>query len=156
MEVSEMKYTIKQVSKITGITSDSLRYYDKLGIVSPKRSENGYRYYDEDDLYRLQYTAVMKYAQFTLSEIKSIMELFDREPTPECNAISKNILSSKVELLSHMVENYKHIIGLLKKLIPMVDDINSYIEHEGQIDIFVKQIYDDIMRTKPLLYDNDK
>ncbi len=144
-----MEYTIKQVSKTTGIPTDSLRYYDKLGLVSPKRSDNGYRYYDEEDLYRLQYVTVMKYAQFSLAEIKSIFELFDREPTPECNVVAKTILSSKVEMLGHMVKNYQHIIGLLMKLLPMVDDIQCYIDNEYQIDAFVKKIYDDIMGTNP-------
>ena len=35
------------MANISGISLDSLRYYDKLSIVSPKRKKNGYRYYEK-------------------------------------------------------------------------------------------------------------
>jgi len=50
-----MERNIKEMSEATGIPSDTLRYYDKLGIVSPKRQDNGYRTYNETDFIYLQY-----------------------------------------------------------------------------------------------------
>src|SRR5690625_3412814 len=42
-----LSFTIGEVSKILNIPIDTLRYYDKIGLVHPhKRGENNYRYYD--------------------------------------------------------------------------------------------------------------
>lgn len=46
-----MKYKINEVSRITGIPADNLRYYEKIGVVSPKIDEkNRYRYYEAWDI----------------------------------------------------------------------------------------------------------
>ena len=68
-----MDFTVKQIAELTGVTADTLRYYDKEGIVSPKRHENGYRYYDEKDVKALKYLVVLKYAQFSLAEVRSMV-----------------------------------------------------------------------------------
>lgn len=49
-----MKYTIKAFSEKIGLTSDTLRLYEKYGVVEPKKDENnGYRYYDDFDVREL-------------------------------------------------------------------------------------------------------
>ena len=50
-----MPYTVKQVSVLTGIGPDRLRAWERrYGVVSPTRSESGYRLYDDADLARLR------------------------------------------------------------------------------------------------------
>lgn len=47
--------TVKEVSQLTGITIRTLHHYDKIGLLKPAViKENGYRYYDDDNLQRLQ------------------------------------------------------------------------------------------------------
>ena len=47
--------TVKEVSRIAGVTPRTLRYYDKIGLLKPSRiADNGYRYYDDRALQRLQ------------------------------------------------------------------------------------------------------
>lgn len=46
-------YTIGEIGKLFHIGPDSLRYYEKLGILSPRRGDNGYRLYTADDIWRL-------------------------------------------------------------------------------------------------------
>ena len=43
-------YKINEISKLYGIGVDSLRYYEKLGILRPRRDTNGYRLYDLKDM----------------------------------------------------------------------------------------------------------
>lgn len=71
----ENNHSIKQTSEILCIPKDSLRYYDKIGLVSPKRGENNYRYYDDQDLLDLRYIEVMKFCSFSLSEINELLQL---------------------------------------------------------------------------------
>ncbi len=53
-----------------GIPKDTLRYYDRIGIVSPSREDNRYRKYSKNDLIDLMNIQIMQYADFSLDEIK--------------------------------------------------------------------------------------
>ena len=64
------EYSIQQVSEVLQMPKDTLRYYDKLKLVSPSRGENRYRYYTERDILDLQYIETFKYADFSLAEIR--------------------------------------------------------------------------------------
>ena len=139
-----MGWTIKQTIEKTGISADTLRYYDKEGIVSPKRHENGYRHYDDNDIASLKNIIVMKYAHFSLAEIKTMEELFTREPGANCNEICKGILNSKVTKLRNAICNYQKIVTLMEELLLMIDSTDSYLANEEQIDRFINQIFDDI------------
>jgi len=142
-----MGRTINQIAEITGLPADTLRYYDREGIISPKRHENGYRHYDEADITILKYIVVMKYARFSLAEIKSMVELFGREPGDdcvECNNTCNRILNSKIKELGQMISNYQKIVGLMEKLQPMVQNIEAYYSNERNIEKFIDQIFDDI------------
>ena len=54
-----MRWTIKQVTEMMGISAELLRYYEKEGIISQNRLENRYRYYDDDDISILKLIIVM-------------------------------------------------------------------------------------------------
>ena len=45
--------SINQVEKMTGVSKRNIRFYEKEGLLLPKRNEeNGYRIYDENDIWR--------------------------------------------------------------------------------------------------------
>ena len=139
-----MGWTIKRTADITGIPADTLRYYDKEGIVSPKRHENGYRLYDENDISSLKNIIIMKYAHFTLAEMKRMEEIFNLEPTGNCNDICRGILNAKVTDLKQAICNYQKIVALMEELLSMVDSADSYIANRKQVDEFINQIFEDI------------
>lgn len=139
-----MGWTIKQMSEKTGLPADSLRYYDKLGIVSPKRSESGYRYYDEKDYIALQYVAVMKYANFSLSEIKEVICTMALEPNDTCNKINRELIEIKKVELQGVIDNYKKIIKLLNVILSMIENTDCFLRNEKEIDALVNKIYTSI------------
>ncbi|MEK5641031.1 MerR family transcriptional regulator [Paenibacillus sp. FSL R5-0378] len=63
-------FILQEASRILGIPKDTLRYYDRLGIVSPTRENNRYRRYSRNDLIDLMNIQIMQYADFSLDEIK--------------------------------------------------------------------------------------
>jgi len=152
---NQMEWTIQQIALITGIPKDSLRYYDKLGMISPKRHENGYRYCDDNDLAALQYLTVMKYAQFTLSEIKAMVGLSCDQPTAECNEIGKRILTEKTKELKQVVANYQKIILLLEELLPMIDGVETYSSNQERIEAYIRQVYEGIRQSKTTQSNHD-
>lgn len=142
-----MGWSIKQMSEMTGLPTDSLRYYDKLGIVSPKRKDNEYRYYDERDYTILQYLIVMKYAHFSLSEIKTIIHSMSLKPSDDCNRIDRELILTKRTELTERVKNFKRILKFIDIVLPMMENADVFIENEINLDTFVRKMYDDIKKT---------
>lgn len=139
-------YTVKQTSKITGIPADTLRFYDKKGILSPARKENRYRYYSEEDLIKLEYLSVMKYANFSLEEITIMLNLLEANPSEECKVKTIALLTSKRKELKSVVINLSEIIRLLDKVIDISENIEYFPEEKVRIDSFIHNVWGDISK----------
>ena len=72
-------FLIKKVSEISGVSVRNLHHYDEIGLLSPKKNENGYRYYSEDDMSFLQMILFYKYMGFPLKQIKDLLKQEDPE-----------------------------------------------------------------------------
>ena len=69
------RYSVKQVSELSGVTIRALHHYDQIGLLKPaERSEKRYRYYDEDSLLRLQQILFYRELGFSLDETKDILD----------------------------------------------------------------------------------
>ena len=72
-----MVMLIGEVSKKYNISIETLRFYDKIGLLTVERKNNR-RYYSEKDIQRLQSIMAMKEMSFSLEEIKKILEIDER------------------------------------------------------------------------------
>lgn len=136
-----MELTIKQTSEKIGISADTLRYYEKEGIISPRHHKNGYRYYNEENITYLKHIAVMEYAQFSIAEIRTLLAMFNREPSAECNEASKKILHNKISQLKQAINNYQNIVELMEQILPMISTSDTYYHNKEQINAFINSIY---------------
>lgn len=74
--------TVKEVSKLTGVSVRTLHYYDAIGLLKPaKVTEAGYRMYDDAALSRLQNILLFRELQFPLREIRDILDRPDFDPS---------------------------------------------------------------------------
>lgn len=72
-------FTIKDVSKRTGISAYTLRYYDSEGLLSfVQRSESGIRLFTEEDFEPLYTITVLKRSGMPIKKIRGFMELYLR------------------------------------------------------------------------------
>ena len=74
--------TVREVSKLTGVSVRTLHHYDAIGLLKPSRvTEAGYRLYDDTALERLQSILLFRELQFPLKEIGRILDTpgFDRQ-----------------------------------------------------------------------------
>lgn len=69
-----MTYSIDEVSKLTGLSKRALRFYEEKGLVSSRRNESNYRYYDSKDLDRIQSILFLTAFDIELSTIKEILD----------------------------------------------------------------------------------
>src|SRR5256885_15216774 len=69
-----MKYTVNQLGKLAGISIRTLHHYDQIGLLKPSYTKaNGYRYYEEKELLKLQQILFFKELEFPLEQIKEIL-----------------------------------------------------------------------------------
>ena len=62
-------YTIHEIAALYGVGPDALRYYERLGLVKPRRGENSYRIYDLNDIYRLTIIRDLRSLGFSMERI---------------------------------------------------------------------------------------
>ena len=62
-------YTIGELSKIFKVGVDTIRYYEEKGLLAPVRGENGYRYYDLDNIWRMSVIADLRDLDFSVERI---------------------------------------------------------------------------------------
>ena len=73
-EETMAKWYVKSLSKLTGVSVQTLHHYDRIGLLRPSlRLSNGYRLYSEMDLLRLQQIIALKFFGFELSQIKELL-----------------------------------------------------------------------------------
>ena len=67
--------TVKQISKLTGISVRTLHHYDSIGLLKPTAiTEAGYRLYDDVALHRLQQILLLRELSFPLKDIQAILD----------------------------------------------------------------------------------
>ena len=66
-------YHIKEAAQLSGVSVKTLHHYDKIGLLVPAKSENGYRTYSQVDLERLQVILYYKYLGFSLEKIAELL-----------------------------------------------------------------------------------
>lgn len=97
-------YTIGQIAKMTDFTADTLRYYDRMGLLPfVKKDSRGIRYFSEQDLDKLATIQFMKETGASIKEIKDMVELIVMGDA-SINERLDHYLSYKVKLEEQMKE----------------------------------------------------
>ena len=96
--------TVKEVSRLTGLSIRTLRYYDEIGLLKPGRdSENGYRLYDDKALERLQEIMFLKEMELPLETIRRLVE-HPGINKKEILLLQKAVLEKKRNRLNGLIE----------------------------------------------------
>jgi len=118
-------FTVKQLSKLAGVTPRALHYYDEIGLLKPSQvGDNGYRYYEEEALLRLQQILLYRELDMPLEKIKRILGRPDFD------------VSSALE--GHKAELHKRI-SRLEKLLNTVDYTITHLK--GKEEMAKKQLF---------------
>lgn len=84
-------YQIKDLVKKTGLTADSIRFYEKKNLIeAPLRGENNYRYYDHEALKRLIFIKRCRALDLSLKEIETLIAL-EQQPQQNCHTVNEII-----------------------------------------------------------------
>jgi DNA-binding transcriptional MerR regulator len=112
-------YTVRQLSRIAGVTPRTLRHYDAIGLLKPARvGENGYRYYGEESLLQLQGILFYRELGLPLGQIKRLRGRRDFD-------VSQALEGHKQELRKR--------IARMERLIATVDQTLSFLKGENSM-----------------------
>ncbi|AQM59681.1 MerR family transcriptional regulator [Clostridium baratii] len=113
---------IKEASEKNDISADTLRYYERIGLIPPvHRNESGYRDYTEEDCKWIYFAKVMRSAGISVESLIEYVSLFQRGE--ETVSARKEILKGEREKLAEKIENMQEVLNKLDK------KIDGYDEH---------------------------
>lgn len=116
-----MSYTVQKLATIAGISVRALHHYDHVGLLKPSRVEsNGYRYYEANELLKLQQILFFRELDFSLADIKRILS----SPSFDMRAAlrdQRKLIELKKNRLSRLVKTIDKTIKKINKEIIMDD-----------------------------------
>jgi DNA-binding transcriptional MerR regulator len=134
---------IKDLSEQVNISSHTLRYYEKIGLLVPNRLENNYRDYTQDHVFIIKLITVLQHISFDLDSIKDIIQAWYATPSEECNRRVNGLLYDKTKELKNTIEQYKKMLVLLDS-IPKPSSTEEYQANQKEIEAGVVSIINDV------------
>ncbi|MBE1446241.1 MerR family transcriptional regulator [Paenibacillus sp. OAS669] len=121
--------SIKEVTKITGLSASALRYYESEGLLPyVKRGENGNRIYDQEDLEWIHFTTALRATGMPITQIQEYVNLF-KEGDRTISIRKKMMLTHKSEIEKKIKELYYNLDKINYKL-ALYDVLEAQMDHK--------------------------
>lgn len=105
---------ISQAARRSGLTAKALRYYESIDLLSPGRSDNGYRDYSERDLETLRFIQRARAVGFAIDEVRDLLELY-RNPARRSHD-AKLLVKEKLAHIEEQLRNLREMRATLRNL----------------------------------------
>lgn len=133
--------SVDGVIRASGLSRETLRYYEKMGLLNPKRRANGYRVYAGDDLERLEFIFRTKKAGFTIRQIRELLDL-KKSVNATCR-LGRDMANEQIQLVNEKIAALKDVRAILA-------DFVKQCEKEGLDEPCSLSFH-----LKPVLFDED-
>jgi len=120
-------YTIGKVAALAGVSPDTLRYYEKEGLITPaSKTGAGYRLYNDEARRRIRFIKHAQHCGFTLSDIQELLELKHNERA--CCQDVRSIAVEKKLQIEHKLSALQAMSRALDELIDACNDATRPID----------------------------
>jgi MerR family Zn(II)-responsive transcriptional regulator of zntA len=112
---------IKEVAEKTGFSKDTIRYYEKLGLIKigkKSRRGNNYKEYNEEIIDRLQIIKRAKHLGFSLNEIKELIESWANKSLSKKERIE--LFKSRIKLIDDKIKRLKEVRSYIEERIKQI------------------------------------
>ncbi len=134
-----MAYTVKQLADLAGVSIRTLHYYDQIGLLRPETyGQNGYRYYGESAMLRLQQILFFKELDFSLEQIQAVID------RPDFDVLHA--------LQSHRAA-LQHKSARLERLIQTID--TTILHLKGKTQMSKQQYFEGFSEEKQKQYEQE-
>ena len=112
-----LKLKIGQVAQQAQVNIDTIRYYEKEGLLpQPERSESGYRQYTEDTIARLRFIKRAQELGFSLHEIQELLDLKSSSDQVNCDEV-RDKAERKLEDIEAKIATLEKMRSVMQELI---------------------------------------
>ncbi|ADF40418.1 MerR family transcriptional regulator [Priestia megaterium] len=124
----ENLFSIQQVASMTGLSTHTLRYYEKIGLIkNVQRAQTGYRQYTDVDLAWIQFLIRLRVTGMPMLKMKQFSDLRQK---------GDSTITARKELLE---EHYKDVLGKIEELELNSQRIEEKIAHYKKLEIVENQ-----------------
>lgn len=131
-----MSYTIGQIAKKTGLTTHTLRFYDKEGLLpNVKKTASGIRYFSDDDVNWLVILECLKSTGLSLKDIKHYIDLYK---------LGNKTLKERLEIFKIQKKRVEEQMNLLKENMKKINFKIKYYEEaikNGEENIYERNTH---------------
>lgn len=104
---------IKKVSELSGVSADTIRYYERIGLIPPvKRTVSGIRDFDEEDLRWIVFSRQMRNAGLSIESMVNYINLF--QVGDETVPVRKEIIAAQIKMLKEKASELNAAIDRLE------------------------------------------
>ena len=115
---------IGELSKTTGCSIQTIRYYEKEGLLStPERTEGNYRLYGERALKELEFIKHCRSLDIPLTDVKRLMEL-KNNPEESCSSVNK-LIAQQLALVNNRMRELKALKAELQQMASLCTTENT-------------------------------
>lgn len=121
---------IGEVADVVGLSLRTIRHYGEVGLVPPsERSDGGFRLYSKDDVDRLVFVKQLKPLDFTLEEIRELLEVRDRLAGGGVDSGARERLSDRVVAFVAVAEQR---CARLREQLQMAESVTAMLRSEAR------------------------
>jgi Zn(II)-responsive transcriptional regulator len=109
-------YTIGKAARLAGVSADTLRYYEKEGLIAPaSKTAAGYRLYESEAVRRIRFVKQAQHCGFTLSDIRELLKL--KAADDACCEDVRRLAIEKKRRIEHKLRTLQAMSRALDSLI---------------------------------------
>ena len=108
-------FKIGEISRLYGIGVDSLRYYEKIGLLNPLRAESGYRYYSVREIWKLNVIRDLRELNFSLEQIGRYLQRHSIDSTLELLQQEEQTIGEKIRELQSLQKNVERRMDSIRR-----------------------------------------
>ncbi|WP_298963353.1 Cu(I)-responsive transcriptional regulator [uncultured Roseibium sp.] len=106
---------IGDVSRKSGLPAKTIRYYEDIGLVTPPRSENGYRAFRETELHKLAFLGRARELGFTIEDCRTLLALYEDDGRESSQV--KRVAQDHLHKIDEKIGQLQSMRGTLAHLI---------------------------------------
>jgi Predicted transcriptional regulators len=138
-QTTEKRYRISEFAELVGLSSPTLRYYEKEGLIKPHRTENGLRYYDDKDISWIKFLLHLKSTGMSIEQLKLYVQL---------RAKGDSTIDERINLLEEVRSNFEKEFEDLQRSWTILNDkldwykgkVNGHIDDSEDFSAYLKRL----------------
>lgn len=139
------KYSIGEVAKMLKVSTRTLRFYDEKGLIKPAYiEENGYRFYEKEQIRQIELILFLKELGFSLKQIKMLIQ--DKRGSQSLELLLKQQYQENKQKINELIEKQKQIehlqkMGIVSKSLTNISDLTDIMRKENKMTTLRRKIF---------------